>query len=132
MYAADPVRLVYWYVPCGIRMEHWVPNATGTGYDLPRILQQEVVDEEEGVRAIIEVEVRPERDGGGTATSFRPEAQSCTRVRAPSTMSSSEGGPASGRGPGMISTTSLVSSHWLWSLAKAERSGVFRGRALAG
>ncbi len=36
--AADPVRLLYWYGPCGIRMEHWVPSATGTGYDLPRIL----------------------------------------------------------------------------------------------
>lgn len=36
--ATDPVRLAYWYAPCGFRMEHWVPNATGTGYDLPRIL----------------------------------------------------------------------------------------------
>lgn len=36
--AADPVRLMYWYLPCGIHMADWVPNATGTGYDLPRIL----------------------------------------------------------------------------------------------
>ena len=36
---SDPVRLAFWYVPCGIRMEHWRPTRTGAGYDLPRILQ---------------------------------------------------------------------------------------------
>jgi len=36
---ADPVRVLFWYVPCGIRMEHWRPDTTGRGYDLKRILQ---------------------------------------------------------------------------------------------
>lgn len=34
-----PVRLLYYYVPCGIHMAHWTPNATGPGYDLPPILK---------------------------------------------------------------------------------------------
>lgn len=36
--APVPVRTLFWYLPCGIRMEHWRPEATGFGYDLPRIL----------------------------------------------------------------------------------------------
>ena len=34
-----PVRLLFYYVPCGIHMAEWTPNATGAGYDLPTILQ---------------------------------------------------------------------------------------------
>ena len=39
MGAQDPVRVLFWYLPNGVRMEHWRPTATGRGYDLPRILQ---------------------------------------------------------------------------------------------
>lgn len=37
--APTPVRTLFWYLPCGIRMEDWRPDNTGTGYDLKRILQ---------------------------------------------------------------------------------------------
>ena len=33
-----PTRLLAYYVPCGIRMEHWTPSTEGPNYDLPRIL----------------------------------------------------------------------------------------------
>lgn len=33
-----PTRLLAYYVPCGIRMEHWTPKSQGPGYDLPPIL----------------------------------------------------------------------------------------------
>jgi hypothetical protein len=36
--ATAPVRTLFWYVPCGIRMEHWRPDSTGRNYDLKRIL----------------------------------------------------------------------------------------------
>jgi Protein of unknown function (DUF1552) len=37
--AAAPLRFLAYYVPCGKRMEHWTPSATGAGYDLPLILE---------------------------------------------------------------------------------------------
>lgn len=37
--AEPPTRMLFWYVPCGIHMANWKPTATGTGYDLPTILQ---------------------------------------------------------------------------------------------
>jgi len=35
----SPVRLVFFYVPNGIQMEWWTPEAEGAGYDLPSILE---------------------------------------------------------------------------------------------
>ncbi len=34
-----PVRLIFYFAPCGIVMEDFTPDALGAGYDLPRILQ---------------------------------------------------------------------------------------------
>ncbi len=36
--SAAPVRLVYWYAPCGIVMDQWTPTAPGPLTTLPRIL----------------------------------------------------------------------------------------------
>ena len=33
-----PTRFLGYYVPCGIRMEHWTPTKEGAAYDLPPIL----------------------------------------------------------------------------------------------
>jgi hypothetical protein len=33
-----PTRFLGYFVPCGIRMEHWTPKNEGAGYDLPPIL----------------------------------------------------------------------------------------------
>lgn len=35
---APPVRLLFWYVPCGIQMDWFTPQNTGKNYDLPDIL----------------------------------------------------------------------------------------------
>jgi hypothetical protein len=37
--ATAPRRLVFWYVPNGIRMERFTPTTTGTAYTLPPLLQ---------------------------------------------------------------------------------------------
>ncbi len=34
-----PVRLLYWYAPCGIVMDAWTPPDEGANYTLPTILQ---------------------------------------------------------------------------------------------
>jgi hypothetical protein len=36
--AAQPVRLVFAYVPNGVIMKDWTPKTVGAGYELPRIL----------------------------------------------------------------------------------------------
>ncbi len=35
---ACPTRLIFYHTPNGMMMSDWTPNATGMGYDLPRIL----------------------------------------------------------------------------------------------
>lgn len=41
-WAADPdgppLRMIFWYVPNGIVMNHWTPTSSGEEYDLPQIL----------------------------------------------------------------------------------------------
>ena len=37
--AAAPVRLVFWYLPCGMVMDEWRPRADGALGDLGRVLQ---------------------------------------------------------------------------------------------
>ncbi len=36
---ARPLRLAFTYVPNGVTMEDWTPAATGTGFELTRILE---------------------------------------------------------------------------------------------
>jgi len=36
--ASNATRCVFYYVPCGMMMQDWIPNQTGANYDLPRIL----------------------------------------------------------------------------------------------
>jgi len=63
--AAAPLRFLGYYVPCGFRMQHWTPAATGAGYDLPLILEP-IAEVQSHISVISRVANRPARpDGAG-------------------------------------------------------------------
>ena len=62
-----PVRLAYLYVPNGAHMQDWTPAATGTGFDLPRILEplQAVKDDLCVLSGLTHKKANANGDGGG-------------------------------------------------------------------
>jgi hypothetical protein len=61
--AAAPLRFLGYYVPCGMRMQHWTPMTEGAGYDLPRILVP-LADLQSDVSVISRLANRPARPDG--------------------------------------------------------------------
>lgn len=79
--AAPPLRFLAYYVPCGIRMQHWTPSTTGTGYDLPLILEP-LAGVQEHVSVLSKLANRPARpDGPGDHASGTGAFLTCAHPR---------------------------------------------------
>ena len=61
--AAPPLRFLGYYAPCGFRMQHWTPSATGAGYDLPLILEP-IAGVQQHISVLSKLANRPARPDG--------------------------------------------------------------------
>jgi hypothetical protein len=79
--AAPPLRFLGYYVPCGFRMAHWTPQATGAGYDLPLILEP-LAAVQQHVSVLSRIANRPARpDGAGDHASGTGAFLTCAHPR---------------------------------------------------
>lgn len=79
--ATAPLRFLGYYVPCGIRMQHWTPSTQGAGYDLPLILEP-IAAVQQHISVISKLANRPARpDGPGDHASGTGAFLTCAHPR---------------------------------------------------